>query len=573
MSHERGAASGKGPTRGHVFKKLDHSATHSVLTAAGLLPCATHCKLHSRAVEVACTTCSEPALCTLCGVSSHSGHTLIVLVEAAPVARQLLRSAVSPSDAVTLSDGAKRLAAELDALPGRVVLAEQHIDELRDMLIASVVARHASLRFDLAAAATAAQAGLTAELQQHDTLISDVNAAAASVTAAADGLCDADAVAHVDALVTRATIIREAVAAQPAPPMTATIVSLDIDGGAQAALLQAIAGAGRVSVRRSGEEAAAHDGPTSTLPSAAATVVSRDSLQANQGGAAVSTTAAAPPVSRASAVPKPPTLNEAAAAAGITLVSTRSTELSKALGEFREELDCLAARKELPSLRDFSIAECRAKGYDACLVAQSARIADIAALKAAGFDAAMLKAGGFDATALRSCGFNLESMKNAGFGAAALKAAGFEASRLLASGFDVTALRAASFTAMALKACGLEATTLKEAGYDAAALKTAAFDAPALRAAGISSVELRAAGFDVGQLFDAGWRCQSGHSSRDNAISHCFGCTNFACCPLPNPFHDGELANSELVVAGGAASAAPAISARRGRGTRVVYDE
>jgi hypothetical protein len=146
--------------------------------------------------------------------------------------------------------------------------------------------------------------------------------------------------------------------------------------------------------------------------------------------------------------PQTPTVNAAVAAAGLTVVCTRSSELVTAFDEVRSEtkalasvcdemqanLSRLAARKLLPSLRDFSVAECRAAGFD-----------DLLTRPNAGFNVAALKAGGFTATALRAGGFDAATLKAGGFDAAALSASGFDLVALKTAGFDLVALRAAGF--------------------------------------------------------------------------------------------------------------------------------
>jgi len=75
---------------------------------------------------------------------------------------------------VTTVDAARssalRIAAERDALPGRVSAAMHRIDELRDSLLSAVTARHAALRAELEAAAERVDAALAAELAASDEL-------------------------------------------------------------------------------------------------------------------------------------------------------------------------------------------------------------------------------------------------------------------------------------------------------------------------------------------------------------------------------------------------------------------
>ena len=155
LVHEKGAV-GKGTAKGHRFSRKDNASVTmalALLATAGLSPSMTRCLQHDEPVKLACTTCAEHAICVLCGVSRHTGHTLLVLSEAAPVARTLLRSAAegltSPGARTTVETVrslAQRVAAELDALPGRISAAEQRIDSFRDSLIAAAVSRHAALR-------------------------------------------------------------------------------------------------------------------------------------------------------------------------------------------------------------------------------------------------------------------------------------------------------------------------------------------------------------------------------------------------------------------------------------------
>jgi len=73
--------------------------------------------------------------------------------------------------------------------------------------------------------------------------------ASSNLEAAAAGLCDADAVAHADALVARSAGVRAAITALPPRPVTASMVALEVTPDAEAALLGAIAGLGAVVVR------------------------------------------------------------------------------------------------------------------------------------------------------------------------------------------------------------------------------------------------------------------------------------------------------------------------------------
>ena len=167
---EKGA-SGKGLTRGHKYTKADDSraeAVAAVLSRAGLAACPTRCAEHSKAVDIACTTCQEPALCVLC-LSKHPGHTFLVLAETAPVVRMLLREAVAgptgadapgPTTIEAARASALRIAAERDALPSRVEAAAARIHVLRDTVIAAATARHDALCTELAAKAAEVDAAL-----------------------------------------------------------------------------------------------------------------------------------------------------------------------------------------------------------------------------------------------------------------------------------------------------------------------------------------------------------------------------------------------------------------------------
>ena len=222
-----------------------------MLAAAGLDPCATRCVQHSEPVKLSCTTCREPSLCVLCGLSKHPGHALLVLVEAAPVARGLLRDAAAGAMAPgkTAVDAARQsaqlLAAELDALPSRVGVAELRIDELRDSLIAAATSRHAILRAELRDAAATAEAALRAELARSDGLLEQITAVSSELDKAAKVLCDADVVAHADTLIDRSTGIRTAIAALPPRPATAAFISCEVSARAA---LNVIAGLGRIAV-------------------------------------------------------------------------------------------------------------------------------------------------------------------------------------------------------------------------------------------------------------------------------------------------------------------------------------
>ena len=170
--HEKGV-SGKGLTRGHKYAKADDTraeAIVAVLSRAGLAACPTRCAEHSKAVDIACTTCQEPALCVLC-LSKHTGHTFLVLAETAPVVRVLMRLAVAglpgpgadapgPATIEAARTSARRIAAERDALPSRVEAAAARIHALRDNLISVVTARHDALCTELAAKAAEVDAAL-----------------------------------------------------------------------------------------------------------------------------------------------------------------------------------------------------------------------------------------------------------------------------------------------------------------------------------------------------------------------------------------------------------------------------
>ena len=88
-----------------------------------------------------------------CGVSNHAGHTLLVLAEAAPVARELLVGAAADSSGCGSTTVIEKAAAfgrlvttEIRALPDRIAATEQRINEFRDTAVAAVLSRHAALR-------------------------------------------------------------------------------------------------------------------------------------------------------------------------------------------------------------------------------------------------------------------------------------------------------------------------------------------------------------------------------------------------------------------------------------------
>ena len=301
-------AGGKGMFRGHAFSRMNESECVDILTSAGLTPCLTRCKLHSEPVKLSCTTCGEPSLCILCGLSKHPGHALLVLEEASPVARGLIRDAVATviapgKTAVDVARGsALRLAAELDALPCRVGAAEQRIDELRDALFAAAASRHAGLRAELRETAAAVEAALRAELARSDGLVEAATTVSSELNTAAKILSDADVVAHTDALIGRYARIRSTVAALPLRPDTAACVSFGVSASAT---LEDIATLGRITV--------AHDvcpsDKRSPSPEARALPVGT--------GAAASTTSAA--VSAIAAAPRPPALPAATQVCNLTV--------------------------------------------------------------------------------------------------------------------------------------------------------------------------------------------------------------------------------------------------------------
>ena len=226
----------------------------------------------------------------LCGLSKHPGHALLVLVEASPVARGLLRDAaaslIAPGKtAVDVArESALRLAAELDALPCRVGAAEQRIDELRDALFAAAASRHAGLRAELRETAAAVEAALRAELARSDGLVEAATTVSSELNTAAKILSDADVVAHTDALIGRYARIRSTVAALPLRPDTAACVSFGVSASAT---LKDIATLGRITV--------AHDvcPGDKHSPSSDAPVLGTGST-ASSSSAAVSAVAAAP---------------------------------------------------------------------------------------------------------------------------------------------------------------------------------------------------------------------------------------------------------------------------------------
>lgn len=251
--HEKGAA-GKGSTRGHAFTSVPASTDDSsttFLVAAGLTPCTTRCAVHpSEPVRIACDTCHEPALCALCAISRHSGHSLVVASDAAPAARAKLREAASPADDSSAVNAARahaqRVSSELSGLPARVEKSEQRIEELRNTLVAAANARCAALLAELAAGASRVRDDVQVYLERADTLLRDATSAAAHLMTAADKLSDIDVVCHADALLARAAALKESVAALPPRPAVTGAVSVEIDPAAKAALLGSIGGVGKV---------------------------------------------------------------------------------------------------------------------------------------------------------------------------------------------------------------------------------------------------------------------------------------------------------------------------------------
>lgn len=401
--HEKGAA-GKGPTRGHALTSvratIDDSAT-AVLVEAGLAPCATRCAEHiTEPLRIACNTCHEPALCALCAISRHAGHSLIVAAEAAPAARAKLREAardpathlarvqaptetlgmrealmkhlaIKHSASAPLASGpaapaprtdatppalrptpapieesalvsaarahSQRVYAELSELPGQVEAAEQRIEELRSTLFAAVDARCAALLADLVAGASRVREDIDADLERADALLRDATSVATNLVTAADTLSDIDVVCHADALLARAAGVKSAVAALPPRPAVSSAISVEITPAGKAALLGSIYGLGNV-------------------------------------------------------------------VTGLAAVFADGTD--------DDTLEAKGAR----------VSALRASGYDAATF-RAARF-DVAVLRAGGFDLAALQAGGFDPAALYAGGFNVASLRAGGFDDAALFAAG-----------------------------------------------------------------------------------------------------------------------------------------------------
>lgn len=179
-------------------------------------------------------------------------------------------------------------------------------------------------------------------------------------------------------------------------------------------------------------------------------------------------------------------------------------ELKAEVASLRNEVKALSARKALPSLRDYSVAECCAAGYNA------------AQLRRAGFSAAELR-GTFTAAELKAGGFTAAELRGT-FTAAQLKEGGFDAATI-ALAFDLAGRKAA--------------------GTKAGALRMEGFDAEALKVVGFTAADLKAVDFDNGQLWDAGFRCGDSCSLKDYrhmAELHCGTCTDYRCCPRDNPF-------------------------------------
>lgn len=131
------------------------------------------------------------------------------------------------------------------------------------------------------------------------------------------------------------------------------------------------------------------------------------------------------------------------------LAETNALAIARLEAAMRE----LGARKKLPNMRDFSVAECLSAGFSA------------AQMKAAGFDASTLKEGGFNADVLIAAGFDAAALKAAGFDAAALRVAGCHAVTLKAAGFDAPALKVGGFSGFQVKYAGFSEDELKAAGF------------------------------------------------------------------------------------------------------------
>lgn len=253
--HEKGT-NGRGITRGHKFFSAGDSRADTmaaVLERTGLAALPTRCALHNKAIDIACTTCREPALCVRC-FSKHDGHAIVVLAETAPAVRMTLRDAVFGTAVDSDTPGstfegdarasAQRIAAELDAFPGLVETAVHRIDALRDSVFAAASARHAAMRAQLEIKAGQAEAALTAELKACDDLQQKAAQVASDLEAAAIGLSDAEVVAYRDSLIARVARIRCAVVARSS---TAPLVALEVEAS-EAPVLTAIAGLGSLRV-------------------------------------------------------------------------------------------------------------------------------------------------------------------------------------------------------------------------------------------------------------------------------------------------------------------------------------
>ena len=529
--HERGVSI----ARGHRFSRtIDPraDAAAALLSRVGLSASPIRCVQHNKAICIACTTCQEHALCFLC-LSKHSGHEFVVLSEAAPLVRALLRDAAAGSFPATTETpdaapfktacsstqriSAERITAERVVLRSRKESAAQIIDAMCARLHAAIAARQSELTAELEATAAAADTYLAAELVVIEALSQQVAANAVDLAVAAEGLSDIDAVVYGDTLLARSAGIHAAIAALPGRPTTASFVRFLVGAEEEATLCATIAGLGRVVAQR---EEAQNDNRLSETAALAA--------EGGSGATQMSPPASTATYTRDATASRVSNSPVADATACISIAVTRVTELSQirsSLMRLEAAVGDPIARQPLPRLRDFPVAACRDSGYTATQLKVAGFSAtslledgyDVCALRTAGFDAASLSAAGCDASALRRGGFSASEVGAAGFGLPILKAVGYDVAELRSSGYSARALNDVGFDAVALRLAGFDLQSLKEAGFDDARVlkvagfndtrefRAAGFDARALKAAGFSIRAVKGAGFGVHSLIGAGF--------------------------------------------------------------------
>jgi hypothetical protein len=232
----------KGNLAKHTAIKIIHSG-EKMLEANDLCLSNIFCSLHcGEPVKLQCITCRGTICCHSCAYSAvHKGHIMVLIAEAAPLARQHMRdadSAPATNAAATVAlptlrlaeIAARRITTELAALPVAAAAALDVVEHARTTVICAINSICSGVSTGIQELVRAKTEALQIEQEVRNDQLTEATAAVSAALNAAAALGDVDAVVHSNAFIRRISAVRHLIQSMPPAPQTAAAISVNSDG-------------------------------------------------------------------------------------------------------------------------------------------------------------------------------------------------------------------------------------------------------------------------------------------------------------------------------------------------------